>query len=341
MALGFYDADGGVLMNTTFRNNSVLKNTLGFQVIYFVGQSLSKLESVQKFATKFGGNVPNRECRMNQSSPAGQRFRQFLLENNPKHPDRRRDFLLSEEVIPFLNRKLTTAQQVKVAYLVSQKSVLLNQKTSEEYFSKCCLHLGATNDEIQEGLVAANQIMEVINKNLEIYNEQLPTMELSADYVYGAHVGDGSFYVALSWKPTEKSHRLRCEPEWAICGYKKAYCEAFAKKYGGVTKKVDARGQIKFVVSGIQKCLAIVDFFENVPWLPAYKQDQFDRWKQSFILLKNQEHFSEEGIVRLLDLTYGLAEKGSRKYPKEQYLEWGLLWLNSPSRQKRAPRFKM
>lgn len=100
MALGFFDADGSVLMNTTFRKNSVLRNTLGFQVLYFVGQSLSKVESVQKFATKFGRNVPRQECRMNQSSPAGQKVRQFLLENNPKHPDRRRDFFLSEEVLP-------------------------------------------------------------------------------------------------------------------------------------------------------------------------------------------------------------------------------------------------
>lgn len=338
MALGIYDADGSVLLNTTFRNNSVFKNTLGFQVLYSFGQSTSKVETVQKFAEKFGKKVQKLECRMNQTSPAGQKFRQFLLKNKPKHPDRRRDFLISEQVIPFLNTKLTTIQQLSVAYLISNKSVLQNQNSSKEYFNRCCLHIQATDIEIQEALVLGKQMMAKIDKELESFYQELSKMEMSDDYVFGVHCGDGSFYVALSWKPTEKTQRLRCEPEWAISGDNKAYCQAFANKYGGVIKKVDVRGQIKFVVSGIEKCLSIVELFEKAPWLPEYKQDQFDRWKASLILLKNQEHFTENGIVRLLDLIYGFAEKGGRKYSKEQYLEWGLAWLNNPSRQKRTSR---
>lgn len=338
MALGIYDADGSVLMKTTFRNNSVLENTLGFQIVYSIGQSLSKAETVHKFADKFGRKVQGTECRMNQTSPEGQQFRQFLLKNNPKHPDRTRDFLISEQVRPFLNTKLPTTLQLLVAYLISQKSVLQNKNGSEEYFKKCCLHIKATDIEIEEGLVLGKQIMAQIDKEFESFVQKLPTMPMSDDYVFGVHCGDGSFYVALSWKLTEKTHRLRCEPEWAISGDKKAYCEAFANKYGGVTKRVDAQGQMKFVASGIGKCLSIVELFEKAPWLPEYKQDQFDRWKASLTLLNNKEHFTEEGIVRLLDYSYGLAEKGGRKYPKEQYLAWALAWLHNPSRQKRKPR---
>ena len=342
MALGIYDADGSVLFKTYLRNNSLLRNTLGFQVVYSLGQSTSKVETVQKFAEKFGGTVPTRECRMNQSSPAGKKVRQFLSENIPKHPDRRNDSLISEQVIPFLQlqTKMTPVQHVTVASLISQKSVLKNKGTSHEYFNKCCLHVKATKDEIQRGTLIAQGIMAQIDKEMEIYYETLSTMEMSDDYVIGAHCGDGSFYVALSWKPTEKSHRLRCEPEWAISGYKKAYCQAFANKFGGVTKPVDSEGQIKFALTGIKKCSTIVPLFEKAPWMPYYKQEQFERWKASLTLLTNQEHFTQEGIVRLLDLTYGLAEKGGRKYSKEQYLEWGLAWLNNSSRQKRRPRGK-
>jgi hypothetical protein len=342
MALGIFDADGAVLLKTYFRNNSVFKNTLGFQVCYSVCQSLSKIDTVHKFATRFGKNVTRTECRMSRTSPAGQRFRQLLLNNKPKHPDRRRDFLISEQIFQFLcpqsGKKLTTIQSLVVAFLVSQKSVLLNQGGSQEYFDRCCLHLQATEVKIQEALVLAREMSAKINGEIETFQQELPTMELSDDYVRGVHFGDGSFYVALSWKPTEKAHRLRCEPEWAMSGYKKAYCEAFANKYGGITKKVDAAGQIKFVLSGIKKCSSVVTLFENSPWVPQYKQEQFERWKTSLTLLKNQEHFTEEGIVRLLDFTYGLAEKGARKYSKEQYLEWGCAWLNNSSRQKRKPR---
>ena len=72
--------------------------------------------------------------------------------------------------------------------------------------------------------------------------------------------------------------------------------------------------------------------------MPEYKKEQFSRWKKSILLLKAQKHFTEEGIRELLDLTYGLAEKGARIYTKDQYLEWGLAWVNDPSRQKRQPR---
>jgi len=280
MALGVYDADGSVLLNTTFRKNLSQKDTLGFLVCYSVGQSSSKLDTVLKFAEKFGGTVPRTECRMNQSSPAGQKVRQFLLKNPPKHPDRRRDFLISERVIPFLNTKLTTVQMLIIAYLVSQKSVLQNSGESEDYFNKCCSHVHATQVEVQEALLLAKQMMAEINKELETFCQKLPTMELSDDYVRGVHFGDGSFTVALSWKPTEKTHRLRCEPEWGISGFKKVYCEAFANKFGGITKKVDAKGQIKFTLSGIAKCRSVVKLFENSPWMPRYKEEQFNAGKR-------------------------------------------------------------
>jgi hypothetical protein len=278
---------------------------------------------------------------MSQASPAGKNFRQFLLKNNPKHPDRGRDFLISEQVLPLLYSKLNTVQYITIAYLFSQKAVLLNQGGSQAYFDKCCLHLKATQVEIEEGLVLARQMMAKIDKELETFNQRLPTMEFSDDYARGVHFGDGSFCVALSWKPTDRKPRLRCEPAWGISGYKKAYCEAFANKYGGTTKKVDAKGQIKYVLSGIDNCLSVLELFDNAQWMPQYKEEQFHRWKESLILLKNKEHFTKEGIVRLLDLTYGLAEKGGRKYSKEQYLEWGLAWLDNPSRQKRKPGAKL
>lgn len=341
MALGIYDSDGSVSFKVTFRQNSRIRNALGIQIVYSVGQSRSKVDTVNKFAEKFGKKVSQTAFVVNQTSPEGQQLRQFLLKNLPKHPDRRNDFFIAEQIIPFLNTgSLLIPQQLGLAYLVSQRSKAVNAETSEKDFERCCLHLQATQEEIQQGLAFGKAMMANVHKQLEPFTQTLPTMEMSDDYVYGVHAGDGSFYVGLSWKPTEKNHRLRCEPEWSISGNTKEYCQAFANKFSGNTKPVDADGQIKASVSGIKKCKLIVKFFERAPWMPQYKQEQFQRWKKSIILLQNQEHFTEEGIIRLLDLTYGLAEKGGRKYPKTKYLEWGLLWLNNPTRQKRKPRGK-
>lgn len=179
-----------------------------------------------------------------------------------------------------------------------------------------------------------------IEKNLADYQKTLPTVELTADYVLGSHYGDGSFYVALSWKPTEKGHRLRCEPEWSISGDDAAYCTAFSNTFNGKICPVDRKGQQKFALSGVKKCLSIMPLFDQAPWMPTYKSEQYKRWKEAVYLIDKQEHFTVEGIIKLLDLTYGLAEKGGRAYPKEQYLQWGLDWINRSTRQKRKPRGK-
>jgi hypothetical protein len=342
IALGFFDADGCVLIGTDFKLSSSGKKALSYKVVYLVNQSLSKQETVEKFAEKFDGKkcLNSGEFRANQSSAVGLKVRQFLLKNKPKHPYRLRDFLLSEKVITLLNTESNNVRQIAIAYLASRKSVFITQGGVQEFFTKCCLHIQATQDEIQQGVSIGEPMVAEIEKNHETCFQILSAIELSDDYVLGTHYGDGSFYIALSWKPTGKAHRLRCEPEWSVSGDNENYCKAFANAFNGKTVRVDAKGQIKFVLSGVEKCLSILPLFDRALWMPEYKKEQYERWKTSINLIYNQEHFTQEGIVRLLDLTYGLAEKGGRKYPKEQYLEWGLAWLNNPTRQKRKPRRK-
>lgn len=340
MALGFLDADGSILLGTYKKTYPSGKKSLGFKVTYFLGQSPSKIDAVDKFAKKFGALVNQQatEFRYNQSSEVGQKVRQFLLKNKPKNPYRRRDFYISEQMIALLNQKTqqSTVGQITLARLASSNYYLVSKGDSDASFADVCAHIGATAAEIEQGSEIAEAMLAQIEVKLEAYKQTLPKTKFSNDYVLGAHFGDGSLYVALSWKP--EGGRLRCEPEWAISGDNEAYCQAFANTFNGTTKIVDSKGQCKFVLSGIKKCLSILPFFENAPWMPSYKKEQFSRWKEALRLLEAQEHFTEEGIRKLLDLTYGLAEKGTRLYTKEQYLEWGLAWLKNPNRQKRKPR---
>jgi hypothetical protein len=341
MALGFFDADGGIILGSEKREAA--HPFIAFKVTYLLGQSISKGDAAIKFADKFGSKVltyeDKLEFRVNQSSSEGQRFREFLTKNEPKNPYRLRDFYISESIISLLNQKIQRSKvgQITLAYLVSNKSHLQRQG-GDPLFNELCSHINATEAEIQQGKQVADIELAKTEVKLEAYNQTLSETKFSNDYVLGTHYGDGSLYVGLSWKPTEKYHRLRCDPEWAISGDNEAFCKAFAKQLGGVTKSVDAKGQRKFALTGIDKCFNILSLFENAPWMPEYKKEQFNRWREAVILLKNKEHFTEEGIRRLLDLTYGQAEKGARPYTKEQYLEWGLAWLNKQDRQKRAPR---
>lgn len=348
MALGFFDADGSVLLESEKATHESV-NSISYSVNYFLGQSLSKTDAVEKFAEKFGVQTKVRitaaaaEFKVNQSSPEGQEVRKFLRENEPKNLYRLRDFYISEEMIVLLNKdKKSRVELVTLAQLVVNKSRLKNQSDDgSSYFEGLCKHINATAEEIKQGLQTANKIIEKVEAKLEAKKQELFTTKLSDDYILGAHFGDGSLYVGLTWKPpgTGAKQRLRCEPEWAISGNTEDYCQLFVRNLGGRTVPVDPQGQRKFVCGGIKKCAETAfPIFENASWMPQYKQDQFNRWKEAINLLLAQEHFTREGIERLLELTYDLAEKGERQYTKEQYLEWALIWLNDPTRQKRTPR---
>lgn len=345
MALGLFDADGAVLLGAE-KVSYKSGNSVKYKVTYYLGQSLSKQDTVDKFASKFGGKTlvdsKDAEFRVNQSSTEGQRFRDFLIKNEPVNPYRLRDFYISEEIIPLLNiQSKSRVDLLTLARLVASKSRLVTKPVeSNDYFLELCKHISATEAEIKQTSQVVDPILERIEAKLQTKQQKLTTSTLSEDYVRGAHFGDGSLYVALTWKPNKANavERLRCEPEWSISGDNEAYCQAFQRTFGGLTKPVDKAGQRKFVLSGVEKCLSVIPLFENSPWMPFYKQEQFNRWRDALLLLKAQEHFTEKGISKLLDLTYGLAEKGSRKYTKDQYLEWGLAWVNDPNRQKRAPR---
>lgn len=348
MALGFFDADGSIILGIDqIKNEQTKKKSLFFRVTYFVGQSKSKGDIVKKFAEKFQGNPKEDKYshgfyfKVSHSSEVGERVRNFMLENHPKNPYRLRDFLISEEIILLLkDKKRSVVDKVRLARLATNSSNLFTQGKTESSFSEYCAYLNATTEEKKEGKRMADSILSTIGSKLESYKQTLKTTKFPDDYVLGAHYGDGSCYVSLSWKPpaSGEAQRLRCEPEWAISGADKLYCQAFAYNFKGTTKLVDKKGQYKFVCSGIQKCKKILPLFEGAAWMPSYKHEQFSRWRRAIILLDTQQHFTEQGICELLDLTYDLAEKGGRQHSKEEYLSWGLAWVNNPNRQKRKPK---
>lgn len=241
-------------------------------------------------------------------------------------------------MIKLLTAEPNKVRQIVIAYLVKNKAFFVTQGGGDAYFSKCCAHIQVTDAEIAEGKGVADPILAEIEAALAAHVQTLPTKKLTNEYILGSHYGDGSFYFALSWKPTPKGHRLRCEPEWSISGENKAYCQAFENTFNGKTCPVDKKGQQKFVLSGVKKCLSIIPLFDEAQWMPAYKREQYGRWKEALYLVNKQQHFTEEGVRKLLDLTYNLAEKGARAYDKKQYLEWGLAWVASSTRQKRQPR---
>lgn len=339
--LGLFDADGSILLNLESyeRKNKPVgegNQPFGIRVYYYVGQSLSKTDTVQKLAEKFGGTFTedsqDAELRVNVFKETGQKMRQFLLKNKPLHPGRRRDFLISEVIVELLQKKaqstnvgLVTLLRLAYNNTRNMNSLTLGRLHDIEYWIS---KMNPSKAELKEGLAQAAEAMKPINQEVALLEEQLPKMELTSDYIRGAHFGDGGFTVSLAWRPN-KDNRRRCEPEWTISGENVPYCKAFVNTIGGGNVNSAGKNYHKFRLTGIKACNNILHIFDEAPWMPDYKKNQFEWFKKAVQLLINNEHMTEEGTRKLVQLVYNVSEKGGRSASKEQYIEWGIQWLRN------------
>lgn len=334
--LGFFDADGSVLINLESyerKNKPVAEGNqpIGFRVYYYFGQSLSKADTIKKVVEKFGGtstqDSKDAELRVNVFNETGQKIRQFLLNNKPLHPGRRRDFLISEAIVELLQKKAQSTKVglvpiLRLAYNNTNNMKSLGRVHPIEHWIS---QINPSKAELQEGLDQAAEAMKPINQEVTSLEEQLPKMELTLDYIRGAHFGDGGLTVSLTWKPN-KYDRRRSDPEWTISGENKPYCKAFVNTLGGNVNKA-GKNYHKFRLKGINACNNILHIFDEASWMPEYKKNQFKGFKEAVQLLRNKEHMTEEGTRKLVELVYDKSEKGGRIAEKEQYIEWGVEWL--------------
>jgi hypothetical protein len=337
MYLGALDADGSVIIAIDSRvNRSGSKEPFGIRVAYEFAQSNTSADLVEKVAAKFGGkarlNGPNTVFRVGCNGVPGKKIRLFLQNNKPLYPGRLHDFLLSEEILALKSKKAQKTKEglvtlINLAYNNSKNhQKKLSRKKPLQYWID---QINPTQNELIAGQTEANQILMRVKKEVSKLEAILPTKTLSLDYVRGAHYGDGSFAVALTWgkSPGVTPTRLRCEPEWCISGENPFYCEAFVHtfKKGYVNKA--GKNYHKFRLSGIAASSNILYVFNNT-WMPAYKQNQLSWFTKALDLLKSKKHFTKNGITELVELVYDKSQKGTRKYAKQQYIDWGHAWVD-------------
>jgi hypothetical protein len=228
-ALGVFDSDGGIItvIDSLEKDGIEVKDgnqPFGVRVIYYLGQSTSKTDLVLKVAEKFNGSVSKGKAgarlRVNQSSEVGKRIRLFFSNNKPLHPGTRRDYLISEVIIELLNKKAQKTKEGLVTLVILAYSNTRNvnvevarKKPLQYWIDK----IKPSEAELKAGKGKASLVaLELINKEVDALEKQLPLMKLSLDYTRGAHFGDGGFTVALTWKPAPGKTspiRRRCEPQ--------------------------------------------------------------------------------------------------------------------------------
>jgi hypothetical protein len=329
--LGIFDSDGSVLIIIE-KSRAKSNPKFDLQIVYELNQSRVREDVVQEVSKKFGGKVVINKVKATFKArytlPPGQQIRAFLKDNPPRCPGRLHDYLLSEEIIKLRETSVrpyndqTLVCLITLAYGNTRNARSLGRKLPLVDWINL---INPSNQDLEKGSMIAETILNKVRNQVKKHQNALPTMTFSLEYIRGSFIGDGTLMVSLTWKPS-KSNRRRIEPMFAIVNMYPNYCQAFVNtfKMGSVQKC--GPNLYRFVVVGAQSCNKLLYVFEN-SWLPDYKLNQYNIFKEVLRILECKEHFTVDGTEKIVNLVYGIATKGGRKYSKDELITWGIAWL--------------
>jgi len=145
------------------------------------------------------------------------------------------------------------------------------------------------------------------------------TFYLNPDYITGFVDGEGCFSLSLS-KDDRRLNGWQVKPVFSISLHKKdiLLLEAIQRtfKVGKIYKHgIDS---IQYRVSSLKNLQIITDHFDSYP-LITQKRADYLLFKQAIALIKNKEHLSIDGLLKLVGikatLNWGLSDKFKEIFP--------------------------
>ncbi|AGG16015.1 laglidadg endonuclease (mitochondrion) [Neurospora crassa OR74A] len=145
------------------------------------------------------------------------------------------------------------------------------------------------------------------------------TFYLNPDYITGFVDGEGCFSLSL-FKDDRRLNGWQVKPIFSISLHKKdiSLLEAIQRtfKVGKIYKHgIDS---IQYRVSSLKNLQIITDHFDSYP-LITQKRADYLLFKQAIALIKNKEHLSLEGLLKLVGikatLNWGLSDKFKESFP--------------------------
>lgn len=145
------------------------------------------------------------------------------------------------------------------------------------------------------------------------------TFYLNPDYITGFVDGEGCFSLSL-FKDDRRLNGWQVKPIFSISLHKKdiLLLEAIQRtfKVGKIYKHgIDS---IQYRVSSLKNLQIITDHFDSYP-LITQKRADYLLFKQAIALIKNKEHLSTEGLLKLVGikatLNWGLSDKFKESFP--------------------------
>lgn len=338
---GFFDTDGSIRIAVINRQKKEKKYKipLGFETKFCFSQSsfnsgvFTVLESAfceketfflhQRF--RWRKQVENKEVVTSTffQSSSGKEMQAILENKGLFHPKALNDFLLAKKVNDLLKAKTNYTPEglvtlVYLAYKTSNESdtnsTIIKKQPIENHFKT----INATQDQLSRGIAEGEKHSELILQKVNLLKERLPKTRLKADYMIGAHYGDGSLYMVYDWSLEAISTR----PVWSITDPSMPYLEAF--KFSTKTGQIHGVGKsgncAQFIVNSQKDATEVVlPLFKDKP-LPFYKKNQFCRFKLGVIVLYTKRHTTLNGTKLLLRLTYKMSNNTRRKHSKKELL---------------------
>ncbi len=140
-------------------------------------------------------------------------------------------------------------------------------------------------------------------------------------YLAGFVDGEGSFNISFRPRPDFK-------PSWKISAcfnvsQKDKVILCLVKKHlqcGTLRGRPD--GVWYFEVNNLTSLVEnVIPFFKKYNFLSAKKKNDFAMFQQSIILIRQNQHLSKEGIVKILDIRNNMNGAGKRKFTDEAILQ--------------------
>ncbi len=144
-----------------------------------------------------------------------------------------------------------------------------------------------------------------------------------ASYVTGFADGEGCFSVSFSLRGKMR-YGIEIRPSFSVSQHKRnkdivLFLQSFFRCGGVRFSKRDQN--YKFEVRSIDDLIKIViPHFEQNP-LKTSKQKDFENFKRICRLIRSNQHLSQNGIVKIVNLANEMNESGKRKHSKEDLLK--------------------
>lgn len=139
-------------------------------------------------------------------------------------------------------------------------------------------------------------------------------------YLSGFVDGEGSFSVSIIKHPTQKIGWM-INPCFQVYQHEKhrEILEIFKYvfKTGSIYRKSGIHPVLNYSIDSRRNIIEkVIPFFDRYPLI--VKGETYDKFRQIILAMEKQEHFTQEGFKKIVNLAYSMNQQGKgRKYTKE------------------------